>query len=87
MADEAPVSFTASTQKLRLQGIAIFHDFGFYVLLWLGVMGIYLVRLAVAATGFDPEVLKIVHWMESATDVTLCGSFFGRIAIRAIRGR
>ena len=86
MTDEVPASFTEHWKKLQLHAIATGYDIGFYLVLWVGVLCIYLMRLAAVATGFDSDVVEIIRWIEAVANIILFGSFFGRIVVRAVRG-
>ena len=59
---------------------------GYYLILWIGVLFIFVIRLSITAIGFDPEIVEAVHWMEVAANIVLFASFFWRIALRAYRG-
>lgn len=87
MTDEI-ISASARThwQKLQLNAIATVYDIGFYLVLWVGVLCLHFMRLAALNIGFDSEVLEIVHWMETVANISLFGSFFARIVLRAFRG-
>ena len=88
MTDEISASFTSHWKKLQLHAIATFYDIGFYLVLWVGVLCLYLMRLAALAIGFDLEVVTIIRWMEVVANTILFGSFFctncckGRLARR-----
>jgi hypothetical protein len=86
MTDEISASFTSQWSRLRLHAIATLFDVGFYLVLWIGVLCIYLMRLAAIYIGFDSEVVSIVRWMEAVANIIFFGSFFARLVIRALRG-
>ena len=66
-------------RKLRPRAIAAVIDFGLYTRLWLLLLGEHIVRIAVAASGFDPETIRYVAWMEKWTFLSLFAGFFIRI--------
>jgi hypothetical protein len=86
MTDEISASLTTHWQKLLLHAIATAYDIGFYLILWAGVLCVYLMRLAALALGFDSEVVAIIRWIESGANILLFASFFARLALRALRG-
>lgn len=70
-------------KRLRPPMIAGVIDFALYLRLFLLLLGEHIIRIAIAAAGIDPEIIKDVAWMEKWTFLALFAGFFVRILMGA----
>jgi hypothetical protein len=70
-------------KKLRAPMISGVIDFALYLRLFLLLLGEHLIRIAVAASGVDPETINDVAWMERWAFLALFAGFFIRILMGA----
>ena len=71
---------------LRPRALAGVIDFGNYLILWASVLGAHLVRIVMAAFGVDPDLVRVVGWLEKGIFIATFASFFVEILINLFAG-
>jgi hypothetical protein len=80
-----PSLLAIAWKKLQPEALAAVIDFGRYLLLWLQVAAAHLVRVMFALMGVDPEVVRIVAFIEKWFWIASFSVFFARAVIRLYR--
>ena len=77
--------FATSWQRTRPDLASLLVDSQRYLYLWIGLLFAHLLRLAIAFSGIDPDILKYVSLMEKWTWIASFACFFARVLLRAAR--
>lgn len=72
-------------KKLRPQAIAVAVDTGQYIILWVGILIAQLVKILIALTAIDPDVIRAVSFMEKWVWIASFAAFFIRTLLRLFR--
>jgi hypothetical protein len=79
--------FVTVGQRLRPHALAGAVETGEYVILWTRVFIVHLVKIIAAFVGLDPDIIRVVSFMEKWVWIATFAAFFCRIFLRLWRIR
>ena len=82
---EQPGFFATIWKRLRPHALAGAVEFGQYLILWTGVLGVHFVKVLAAVSGVEPEIIQPVSFMEKWVWIASFAAFFWRVIIRVWR--
>ena len=73
-------------KKLRPQAIGAAVEFGDYLIIWIGVLAAHFIKVMGALCGVEPEIIKVVSFIEKWVWIATFAAYFWRVLTRVIRG-
>jgi hypothetical protein len=74
-------------KRLRPEALAAAVDTGHYLIIWASILAEHTVKYIVAATGVDPDVIRMVSFLEKWVWIGTFVMFFLRLVMRLVKAK